>query len=451
MTATIRLLNGFIVPFRNFIKKSTSGAILLLCSAVLALLIANSGFNEPFKALLDTPIAFSIGSLMVNKPLILWINDGLMSIFFFVVGLELKREIMAGELANPKNVVMPIVGAVGGMLVPALIYILINQNASDDALNGWGIPMATDIAFALGVLYLLGPKVPIQLKVFLTALAIIDDIGAVSVVAFFYTSDISVNNLMLGFFIFSIMALANFMGVRNVTFYAILGIGGLWLAFLLSGVHATIAAVLAAFTIPANRKVNKIEFTKNIQTLVLKYSTAKSEKNERYLASLNECECIKEIEVQSTLALSPLQRLENSLHGFVLFVVMPIFALANAGVTFDGNWFNLLSSNVSLGIIFGLLLGKIIGIFGFSMLGYKLGFYQMPDKLNGWLVLGASFLAAIGFTMSLFITSLAFESEIYYLQAKMGILTASLIAGVLGYFIIKHFLNQPEKAQKMPQ
>lgn len=431
-------------PIVRFVKKSSFSSILLFFSAFMALVIANTPANTYVQHLLSKEIGFSIGEFEVYKSLLMWINDGLMSIFFFVVGLELKREIIAGELSNPKNVIMPIVGAVGGMVVPAIIYIAINSQGSSEAMNGWGIPMATDIAFALGVLYLLGPKVPIQLKVFLTALAIIDDIGAVSVVALFYTSDISLENLVIGASILSVMFVLSKLGVRKVLIYAVLGIGGVWLAFLLSGVHATIAAVLAAFAIPANRAIDKGAYLKNLQQLSKDFQTAKKAQKTQILLSAEEENIIGEIRRISNASISPLQRLESSMHGLVLYIVMPIFALANAGVVIDSNWFEMLTSPVSLGVILGLTLGKIIGIFGFSMIGIKLGWYKMPKSLDKQMVLGASFLAAIGFTMSLFINALAFENPIYIAQGKMGVLVASLISGFIGYWILRKRLAKTD-------
>lgn len=428
-------------PIVQFIKKSSFSAMLLFFSAFMALVLANSPFNDTIQHLLSQKIGFTIGEFKVYKSLLLWINDGLMSIFFFVVGLELKREIIAGELSNPKNIIMPIIGAIGGMLIPASIYLLFNQGNSAESLNGWGIPMATDIAFALGVLYLLGPKVPIQLKVFLTALAIIDDIGAVSVVALFYTNKITISNIVIGALILGLMFLLNRLKVRNVLIYAILGIGGAWLAILLSGVHATIAAVLAAFAIPSTRAIDKESFVNTLSSLKKDFEKAKSVENEAFLLSPDEENIIGEIRRIADDSISPLQKLEHSMHSFVLYVVMPIFALANAGLVITNEWFEMLTSPVALGVMLGLILGKLIGIFGLSYLGLKLKLFTMPQGMNYQMLLGVSFLAAIGFTMSLFINSLAFDNDIYIEQAKMGILSASLISGLLGYQIIKRAIK----------
>jgi NhaA family Na+:H+ antiporter len=294
----------------------------------------------------------------------------------------------------------------------------------------------------LGVLYLLGPKVPIQLKVFLTALAIIDDLGAVLVVAFFYTSEISISNLAVGGSILTVMFALNKFGVRNVFLYGLLGIGGVWLAFLLSGVHATIAAVLSAFAIPSTRAINKEVFLQDINRLTFLFKQANKAEKEEFLLSADEENIIGEIQRVSNDSISPLQRLEHVLHPIVVYLVMPIFAIANAGVILDADWFEMMMSPVSLGIILGLILGKVLGIYGLSMLGLKMGLYELPPNLTKTMIFGVSLLAAIGFTMSLFINSLAFDNEVYVAQAKMGILSASVIAGLVGYLVLRKTLKK---------
>ncbi|MCC5939503.1 MAG: Na+/H+ antiporter NhaA [Lunatimonas sp.] len=445
MTAQ-KLVFNTLSPLVQFIQKSTFSSFLLFFSALLALILANSPANESIQWLLSQRIGFTIGDFSVYKSLLLWINDGLMSIFFFVVGLELKREIIAGELSNPKNVLLPIVAAIGGMVFPALIYVAMNSGGNPASMSGWGIPMATDIAFALGVLYLLGPKVPIQLKVFLTALAIIDDLGAVLIVALFYTSEISLVNLSYGASLFVLMIVLNLLGVRNVLLYAVLGIGGVWLATLLSGVHATVAAVLVASIIPADRRVDKARYLDAISDLTEKFKIANKAKNDKYLLSPDEENIIGEIKRLSKASISPLQRLERSMHGLVVFVVMPIFALANAGVVIESDWLEMISSQVALGVGLGLVVGKLTGIFGLSMLGIKLGWFKKPKGINTLMMLGISLLAAIGFTMSLFINSLAFDDPTMIGQAKMGILMASLVSGFAGYLILKKAIKGSTKA-----
>ncbi len=422
-------------PLVKFMNNSTSSGIVLFAAAVIALVVVNTPLAESFNGIWQTKFSLGFGGFSISKPLLLWINDGLMSMFFFVVGLELKREIVMGELSNPRNAVLPFVAGLGGMLVPALIYAAFNTGMDAEKLNGWGIPMATDIAFALGVLYLLGDKVPLSLKVFLTALAIIDDLGAVLVIAFFYTSEISFTNLGIGFLFLLAMFAGNRLGVRNSLFYGILGISGLWLAFLLSGVHATIAAVLAAFTIPATIKIPKERYIAKTNALLTRFDEAPT--SEKALLTAEQQAVLDQIKETTSAAISPLQKLEHALHTMVAFLVMPVFALANAGITFSGSITEALLSPVTMGVMAGLLVGKVAGILGFVYLFDKIKILSLPKVLNYRLLTGAAFLAAIGFTMSLFITSLAFTSETYTYQAKIGILLASLVAGLAGDFILK--------------
>lgn len=425
-------------PLQKFINKSTTSGLLLFVSAIAALLLANiPATAEMYHHWWETIFTLSFGSFTISQDLHHWINDGLMSIFFFVVGLELKREIMAGELSNPRDARLPIIAAIGGMVFPALIYAALNANCYGS--KGWGIPMATDIAFALGILYLLGDKVPLSLKVFLTALAIADDLGAVLVIAFFYSSDISISSLMYGLFFLIILIIANYAGVRKSLFYGIVGIGGLWLAFLLSGVHATIAGVLAALTIPANTKVNENKYLQEIKLLTKKFEAAHPNNNP--LVTKEQYGVLEEIMHYSRAALTPLQRLEHGIQPFVSFVVMPLFAFANAGITLGGNLAESLMSNVALGVTLGLLLGKIFGILFTSALAVKFKFASLPSGTNFKMLTGAAILASVGFTMSLFITELAFSDPQHVLQAKLGVLLASVIGGITGYFYLRDVLK----------
>jgi NhaA family Na+:H+ antiporter len=406
--------------------------IMLFSSALIALILANSPWSETYHHFWETPFTIGFGEHVLTKSLHHWINDGLMAVFFFVVGLELKREIVAGELSDPKNAILPVSAAIAGMMVPAAIFTWFNFGEA--SVSGWGIPMATDIAFALGVLYLLGDKVPVSLKIFLTALAIADDIGAVLVIAFFYTSDIQLINLAIGAGFMALLLLANVAGFRNTTFYALLGIGGLWLAFLLSGVHATIAAVLAAFTIPVRVKASEEAF---LEKLTLLHDAFRKAKKSNLPTITNEqLHILEEIEVLSKKAQTPLQRLEHRMHPLVAFVIMPVFALANAGVTLEGDLLTAMTGHVSSGIFWGLLLGKVIGISGISYLLISSRLTVMPDDMNFLHLIGAGFLAAIGFTMSLFITDLAFDDKALIFQAKIGILSASIVASLIGFWLI---------------
>lgn len=426
-------------PIQRFIANSTMSGIVLFSSALLALILANSPWSHEFHQLWEHEFSIGYDGNYISKSLHHWINDGLMAIFFFVVGLELKREIVAGELKNPKNALLPLVAALGGMALPALIYLFFNS--SSETASGWGIPMATDIAFALGVLYLLGDKVPLSLKIFLTALAIVDDIGAVLVIAFFYTSDINFQSLATGGVFMAVLIISNLIGVRNTLFYGIVGIGGLWLAFLMSGVHATIAAVLAAMTIPATVKVSEAEYTSRLKKMMVLFEA--EEPNDQPTVTEKQLHILDDIRRFSIAALTPLQRLEHSMHPLVSFVIMPVFALSNAGVVFTNEALNQMFNPVFLGVFAGLLTGKVLGVFGITSVLIKLKWIKIPSGMNTWHLLGAGFLAAIGFTMSLFIANLAFEDPLHIEQAKIGILFASLIASGIGYLLIRFAGTRP--------
>jgi Na+:H+ antiporter, NhaA family len=422
-----------ISPIQRFISNQTTSGLVLFGTALLALFLANSPWSEEYHAIWNHTFTIGYDQFIISKDLHHWINDGLMAVFFFVIGLELKREILAGELSNPKDAILPLAAGLGGMVVPALIYLAFNPSGPEA--NGWGIPMATDIAFALGILYLLGDRVPISLKIFLTALAIADDLGAVLVIAFFYTSEISFFSLGIGAIFMAILIIANVIGVRNTTFYGVVGIGGLWLAFLLSGVHATIAAVLAALTIPATVKISDRLFSAKVKLLSDEFEQAP--KNEVSILTKEQYYILEKFRHVTRGALTPLQRLEHALHPFVAFVVMPVFALANAGVTFTGDISQQLLSPVTLGIVAGLILGKFIGIVGVSKLLVWVKWVKLPAGTSWQQLYGAAMLAAVGFTMSLFITELALSQAEKILQAKLGILVASLVAGVVGYFLLR--------------
>lgn len=427
-------IDKVVYPIQKFIQKQKSGGIVLGISVILALFLANSPWSEHYFHFFHHKLGFVFdGETYLEYSIHHWINDGLMAIFFFVVGLELKREIVAGELSNPRRALLPIGAAIGGMVVPAAIYL--GLNPTGDVHTGWGIPMATDIAFALGVLYLLGNRIPLSLKVFLTALAIVDDLGAVLVIAFFYTSEISLISLSIGLGFVVLMYILNKMGVRNIMVYAVLGIAGVWTAFLLSGVHATIAAVLAAFTIPADVRIKENTFIQKIQNHLNRFKAI--DPNDKIPTLTNEqLHILEDVRSDTKSAMPPLQRLEHAMHPFVTFVILPIFALANAGVSLAMDFDILFSTNVALGVALGLLVGKVVGVVGFTLLLVKLKIAPFPKGMNFRNLLGLGLLASIGFTMSLFVTSLAFTNEEYMVQAKIGIFVASIIGGVLGYMIL---------------
>lgn len=423
--------------FSRFSKNAAFSGVILILVSGLAIIWANSGAGHSYFELWQTKITIGFGSSEISKPLLLWINDGLMAMFFFVIGLEIKREIIAGELSTWKKAAMPAFAAIGGMIVPLLIFLFFNYGKPSSI--GWGIPIATDIAFSLGVLALLGKRVPISLKIFLTALAIVDDLGAVLVIAFFYTSNIIVSNIALGAMFLGFMVILNLAGVRNKLAYAIPGILGIWLAFLLSGVHATIAGVLAAFVIPASTKINKIGFKQtiinqanNITDLVKMNNPFLSKEEQSVVVAIKQsCEHYE----------PPLQSLENTLHPWVIFLIMPIFALSNTGVIIGSNVISEITSTTGLGISLGLVLGKPIGILLFSWLAYKMKIASLPENIKWVHILGVGLLAGIGFTMAFFVSGLAFTETQLISNAKISILFASLIAGVLGYFVLRNTLR----------
>ncbi len=418
--------------FQYFLREVSLGSVLLLLATISAIIWANSSFGGGYNALWQTPISVSVGAFQLAKPLILWINDGLMAIFFFVVGLEIKREIMVGELSRPRQALFPIAAALGGMLVPALIYVAFNQGG--DASHGWGIPMATDIAFALGILSLMGKRVPTSLKIFLTAVAIVDDIGAVLVIALFYSGKMNLAALAAAGVIFLLLVALNRLTVRSPLPYAFLGVF-LWLAVLQSGVHATVAGVLLAATIPTSQRIDSREFLRNARSYLDNFEKA-GEPGRSILTNKDQRAAVHALENAAESVSSPLQRLEHAFHPWVALAIMPIFALANAGVQLSASGLDGLTSAASLGIMFGLVLGKQIGITGFTWLFARFGWVKKPAGLSWRQIYGASWLAGIGFTMSLFITSLAFSDPERVAMAKVAILAASLISAVGGWIVL---------------
>lgn len=415
-------------PMQAFIGRSESSGIILLAATALAILIANSPLADAYNALLATKVGITAGPFALEETVLHWVNDGLMAVFFFVVGLELKREVLVGELADPRAAALPIVAACGGALVPALIFALLNAGGPGAA--GWGIPMATDIAFALGLLALLGNRVPFALKVFLTAVAIVDDLIAVLVIALFYSGGINVGMLGLGVGILLLLLLANVWGLRNPVAYIVLGLV-VWLAFLKSGVHATIAGVLLALTIPARYHIDAPTFLGRARSILQQFEQhdgdaplmLTDERQQSAVLALEEaCEQVQ----------APLQKLEHALHPWVALLIMPVFALANAGVALAPSGLSAASLPTLLGIVFGLVLGKPIGLLGACWLATRAGVAALPHGVSWRQMLGVGVLAGVGFTMSLFIAALAFEDAGALTAAKLGVLLASLIAGSAG-------------------
>ena len=427
-------------PIQEFLHQQASGGILLIIATVIALAWANSPFAESYHHLWHTYVKIDIGGVGLNDSLHHWINDGLMVIFFFVVGLEIKRELLVGELSSVKKAALPIAAALGGMIFPALIYTIFNLGS--EGASGWGIPMATDIAFVVGILALLGNRVPLALKIFILALAIVDDLGAVLVIAIFYTSNISYTSLLIGAGLIVLLIAMNRMGVRNLLVYTLVGIA-LWLAFLKSGVHATVAGVLLAFTIPVSSRINTKKFKNETESLLKDFDNA-GEHGEHVLTNSERLSIVDQIENNCEKILTPLKRFEHGLHPWVLFFIMPVFALANAGVTIGSGLSSALTHPVSIGIILGLFIGKQIGIFGFSYLAVKLKIASEPEGVSWKKIYAASILAGIGFTMSLFIANLAFSSPELLNISKVGILTGSLLSGIVGFIILKSALSKKQ-------
>jgi Na+:H+ antiporter, NhaA family len=416
-------------PFQDFAHKQSSGDILLIVATAIVLAWANSPWAQSYAALWHTKLTITVGQFSLSKDLTHWINDGLMAVFFLIVGLEIKREVLVGELSSPRNASLPDAAALGGAVVPALIYLAIN--AGTEGAGGWGIPMATDIAFALGVLALLGERAPAALKVFLTALAIVDDIVAVLVIAFFYTSEISWGALGVGAVFLAALVVANLLGVGRTLVYAVLGVG-LWLAFLLSGIHATIAGVLLALTVPASSFNNPNAFLERSRYVLDRFEQA-GEKAESVLTNEERQAALHALNHATYELEPPLHELEHALHPWVVFAIMPLFAFANAGVSLGRSIAEALTNPVALGIV----VGKQLGITFLAWVAVRLGVSELPEGIGWRHLYGTGWLAGIGFTMSLFVTDQAFSEGSLADAAKLGILAASLIAGLIGWMILR--------------
>ncbi len=420
-----------LTPLEEFIHRQTTSGVLLMLCAVVALYVANSQWNEAYHHLLELPFTIGMPGFQLSKSLHHWINDGLMAMFFFVVGLELKREILVGELADPKQAVLPIVAAIGGMLVPVFFYISFNPEGH--ALNGWGVPMATDIAFALGALALLGKRVPKNLLTFLVALAIVDDLGAVLVIALFYTETINIPALAIAAAMLGLLVSLNLGGIRRPLPYILLGIV-LWIAMLKSGVHATLAGIFLAFTIPMRPKYDPERFLSQINGMVEQIKRA-YRREENIVINDEMRSRVRALGEGVLLVQAPAQILERKMHLPSAYLVIPIFSLANAGIPID--WSSLgsiVTHPVSVGIAAGLVLGKLIGIAGFSWVAVRLGLTSLPHGLNFKHIIGVALMGGIGFTMSIFIAELGFAHHAEdLLMAKTGILLASALAGISGF------------------
>lgn len=438
----VRIARPLIRPFAEFFRREASSGIILLASSILALLVANSdfGFARYFPELWQSKVSLGINSFVLEKTLSHWINDGLMALFFLIIGLEIKREILEGELASIQQAALPLVCALGGMIMPALVFAVFNRNTP--TAGGWGIPMATDIAFALAIVNLLGDRVPLSLKIFLTALAIVDDLGAVLVIAVFYTNDLQLSYLALAGVVWAILMFINKLGVRNLIMYLLLGLV-LWYAMLQSGIHATIAGVMLAVTVPFRIRYSRPELI----TLIAGRLTGLLDTVAAPDVSAREVS--EELEDLNGRISSPAQRLEHYLHGMVAFFVVPLFAFCNTSLVIDTDTISQLNEPLAIGIMAGLLLGKSVGVVLFAWLAIQFKMASLPPGVSWRQLIGVSLLAGIGFTMSIFITLLAFDGRPdEQAVAKLAILLVSIVAGVAGYTLLRMSKNalQPQQS-----
>lgn len=439
-----KVVSGVLSPVESFFAMETASGILLMITAVIAMIWANSPFYHSYELMLELPVGIKLGAIDVTKTLHHWVNDGIMVIFFFVVGLEIKRELIIGELSSPRKAALPMFAALGGMVAPALIYVAFNHDGR--GASGWGIPMATDIAFAVGILTLMSRKVPLALKVFLLALAIVDDLGAVLVIALFYTEEIAAGALGVATATIFVTLFIKYAGIRNLMIYWILGVIA-WFAVLKSGVHATVAGVILGLMTPVSPFYNLKKIPEKFRQLVDKISGGIDNANKKYTQlsyeTFHDIETLEEMVKESR---SPLDRLIHGLHPWVSFAVMPLFALFNAGVHISGD-FTLASfaaEPIAIGVILGLVVGKPIGVLFFSWLAIKLNMAQLPEGVTWSHMAAVGFLAGIGFTMALFIGHLALKVPEVEIYSKLGILVASFISGIIGVILLS--MNKDVKA-----
>lgn len=421
----------FLTPFQKFVKIESFSGILLMFATLLALVWANSPYGDSYRELWQYDLGIITETFEFKKPLILWINDGLMAIFFLLIGLEIKRELLIGELNSPKKIAFPLVGALGGMLVPVIFFLVLNQNP--ETTKGWGIPMATDIAFSLAILNVLGKRVPLSLKIFLTAFAIVDDIGAVLVIAIFYSGNINITLLLIALAMLAVLYVLSYKGIYSKFLMFFFGII-IWFLFLKSGIHPTIAGILLAFSVPIRQKIDTSKFLTELENVYNNIKAASVMK--KPILSHDQIRHVDNLDDWSSKFQSPLQHLEHSLHGWVAYFIIPIFALANAGVLISGS--DNLDTALVINIIICLVLGKGIGITSIVLLAQKLKWIEVPSDISFKQIIGVSFLAGIGFTMAIFIASLAFVSTPEFIDsAKIGILIGSFISAIIGYVILR--------------
>jgi Na+:H+ antiporter, NhaA family len=432
-------IDRMVAPLREFINSTVSGGLLLIAAAGVALVWANSEYADSYFGLWHSPLSIGIGDMVLTNELEVWINDGLMAIFFLLVGLEIKRELLIGELASLRRAALPVAAAAGGAILPAIIFLTI-AGGSGDAARGWGVPMATDIAFALGVLALLGSRIPLGLRIFVAALAIVDDLLAVLVIAVFYTAELNLVALAAAGAVFGGLLLANWLGVSRPLVYALLGIL-MWAAILQSGVHATVAGVLLALTIPARRRLDPQTFLARARQALNEF-----ERRVRREGGVDHGGALSRLEMLTKAAEAPMARMEHALQSWVAFVIVPLFALANAGVTIVGDLGALVVEPVVIGIVAGLVIGKQLGITIAAWLVVRLGWASLPAGVSWPQVYGVGWLAGIGFTMSLLIAALAYGPSPALDLAKLAIVGASVIAGLAGFVILR--LVSPHPARR---
>jgi NhaA family Na+:H+ antiporter len=425
-------IERILAPFREFTRSSASSGLLLMAAAVVAMVLANSPWSTQWDELWHIELSITLGPLDISQTLLHWINDGLMAIFFLVVGLEIKREVLVGELASVRRATLPIVAAAGGAILPAIIFLAIVGGG--EASRGWGVPMATDIAFALGVLAILGSRIPLGLRVFLVALAIVDDLLAVLVIAVFYTADLYLPALAAAGVIFVALLAANRLGVRRPLVYGLLGIA-LWLAVFGSGIHATVAGVLLASTIPARTRLDSDAFAVRAREIVDAYEGQTAA--DVHVSAEEHHSALWELEDVAEKAQAPMLSMEHTLQPWTAFLIVPLFALANAGVAIPGDLTAIVIEPVFLGVLLGLIIGKQVGISVAAWVIVRLGLASLPDGVRWRHIYGAAWLAGIGFTMSLFIAGLAYGDGPMLTFAKLGILAASIVAGIGGYVVLR--------------
>jgi len=431
ITATRQLVADQIFrPFQRFFRKEAASSILLIAATIMALIWTNSAIGETYHSFWHTEVSFSFGHFHINKTLVHWINDGFMSLFFFTVGLEIKREILVGELATPKKALLPVIAALGGMIVPGLIYALLNVGSPN--ISGWGVPVATDIAFALGAVAVFGRRLPVGLRIFLAAFAIADDLGAVVIIAIFYTKEIVWSYLFISLFLILGLAVANFLWIRWTIIYATLGLA-VWFFVLGSGVHPTIAGVIVSLFVPARGRYDTDNFLQNVNKIMEKFECEEQSCGYSILLNEEHMHAVQALELACHDVETPLQRLMHALHPWVAFLILPFFAMGNTGLTFHGMVFSEMASNtVILGIVFGLVFGKPLGVILFSYLSVKTGIASLPQEVRWSHIFGGAMLGGIGFTMSLFLADLSFSDPQTLNYSRIAILVGSVLSALVG-------------------